>query len=61
MRTAIENDIMPDRSQTLDPPVEALSCEEKATLLAWLRGGAPAEADGASECEGVTGELLSCE
>lgn len=60
MRTAVETDVMPDQSQELDPPVSALTCEEKATLLAWLRAGAPPEAGGANECEGRTPELSSC-
>ena len=60
MRTAVESGVMPDQTQDLEPPVSALSCEEKATLLAWLRAGAPPEADGENECEGRTPTLLGC-
>ena len=60
MRVVIENDIMPDRSQSLDPPVSPLSCEEKETLLTWLRKGAPPAPDGEDECESGSAELLSC-
>lgn len=60
MRVVIENDTMPDRSQSLDPPVSPLSCEEKETLLTWLRKGAPPAPDGEDECESGSAELLSC-
>jgi uncharacterized membrane protein len=61
MRSAVESGIMPDRSQELDPPVSPLTCEEKATLLAWLRAGAPPAPDGTSECGSVTPKLSSCD
>lgn len=60
MRAAVESGVMPDRSQNLDPPVSDLTCEEKATLLAWLRAGAPPEADGENECRGRSSALLGC-
>ena len=61
MRTAVESGAMPDQSQNLEPAVSPLSCEEKATLLEWLRSGAPAGSDGTSECGSVTPKLLSCD
>lgn len=60
MRAAVESGVMPDRTQELDPPVSDLSCAEKATLLSWLRAGAPPEADGENECVGRSGTLLGC-
>jgi len=61
MLTAVESGIMPDQSQDLAPPVSPLTCEEKATLLAWLRADAPPAADGTSECGSVPPDLWSCD
>ena len=40
MRYALENDLMPATFIPDDPPVEPLTADEKATLLAWVTGGA---------------------
>jgi uncharacterized membrane protein len=61
MLAAVESDFMPLASLLLDPPVEALTCEEKSTLLAWLRAGAPLPPDGDTSCDDVVPELLGCE
>ncbi|HEX6274157.1 MAG TPA: hypothetical protein VFZ53_14010 [Polyangiaceae bacterium] len=59
MREVVEADIMPPLRTRLDPPVEPLSCEQKATLLGWLRQCATAE--GGMDCEGRSDELLTCD
>ena len=41
MLPAVESDFMPLRGLGLDPPVEALSDQEKTTLVDWLEAGAP--------------------
>lgn len=41
MAEAVSSDYMPARFLKLDPPVEALTNEEKHTLLEWLGRGAP--------------------
>src|SRR5262245_5791964 len=40
MREVIDSGFMPLTSLRLDPPVEALSCEEKSTILYWIDQGA---------------------
>jgi uncharacterized membrane protein len=49
MRSVIEADFMPPDFIELDPPVEKLSAEEKATLLDWFAASAPLRGD--STCE----------
>src|SRR5688572_30005771 len=61
MLTAVESDFMPLTTLLLEPPVEPLSCEEKATLLAWLRAGAPLPPSGDEDCGGVESELVACD
>jgi hypothetical protein len=61
MLAAVESDFMPLTSLLLDPPVEALTCEEKSTLLAWLRAGAPLPPHGDVSCDDAVPELLACE
>jgi hypothetical protein len=40
MQTAVSSGFMPLRPAALMPPVEALTCKEKSTLLGWLDQGA---------------------
>jgi uncharacterized membrane protein len=61
MLTAVESGLMPFVSLRLEPPVEPLTCEEKATLLAWLRAGAPPAPSGENACENAETELLACD
>jgi uncharacterized membrane protein len=60
MLSAVASDFMPDTALALEPPVEALTCEEKATLLAWLDAGAPAPASEA-DCGRSKPHLLACD
>jgi hypothetical protein len=50
MFEVVRDDIMPFRFSTIDPPVEPLSAEDKATLLSWLAQGA--QPLGGRACEG---------
>jgi uncharacterized membrane protein len=61
MRAVIDSGFMPLTSIRLDPPVEPLTCEEKATLLDWIDRGAgpPPEAD--PRCEEDVPALRACE
>ncbi len=61
MERVVSMGLMPDQSLTLDPPVSALTCQEKATLLGWLRNGAVAAPVGADDCAGLTPTLMSCD
>ncbi len=61
MLMAVQSDFMPLTSLLLEPPVEPLTCEEKSTLLAWLRAGAPRPASGDTSCDGAVPALLTCE
>jgi hypothetical protein len=56
MHEAIESGFMPYLRLSLDPPAQALTCEEKQTLLAWLAEGAPPGA----ECSSKTPRQLAC-
>jgi hypothetical protein len=56
----VEAGFMPFTSLLLDPPVEPLSCEEKATLLEWLRNGAPPPDDARDPCGHGAPRLLEC-
>ncbi len=61
MLDAVESGYMPYMGAKLDPPVEALSCEEKRTLLMWLSAGAEPPADGDTSCMGSAPHLLACD
>jgi uncharacterized membrane protein len=61
MLAAVETDLMPFTSLLLEPPVEPLTCEEKATLLAWLRAGAPLPPSGDESCTDAPPALLACD
>jgi uncharacterized membrane protein len=61
MFAAVESGFMPYTSLVLDPPVEALTCEERATLLAWLRAPSPPPAGGEAACADSVPRLLECE
>ena len=58
MREAVASDFMPLRQIPLDPPVQALTCEQKTTLLAWLDQGA--ESVGGTTCSPADKTLVSC-
>lgn len=42
LESVIEKDVMPYQTDAIQPPVEKLTKEEKATLLKWVRACAPA-------------------
>jgi len=60
MIAAVESDFMPYTALVLDPPVEPLTCEEKTTLLAWLREGSPPPDGGEQACAQLAPRLLEC-
>lgn len=60
MLEAVEIDFMPYTRISLDPPVSPLTCEEKTTLLTWLRKGSSPPPAGHEDCTGVNPSLLSC-
>jgi len=61
MRAVIASGYMPPVKLSVDPPVEPLSCEERATLLAWLDDGAPPPPEGDPGCEAAVPALQACE
>jgi hypothetical protein len=61
MRDAVASDYMPYVTLKLDPPVEPLSCEEKATLLAWLDAGAPPPPETDPTCTASPPALRACD
>jgi hypothetical protein len=61
MREVIESGFMPPVKLAVDPPVEPLSCAERATLLAWLENGAPPPPDGDPQCEDAVPALKACD
>jgi hypothetical protein len=61
MWLAVEQGEMPYRALTLDPPVQGLTCEERTTLLTWLREDAPAPPEAHPDCAGVTPRRLACD
>jgi hypothetical protein len=61
MGEVIESGFMPLTSLRLDPPVEPLSCEEKATLLEWIARGAPPAPDTDPDCETAHPSLRECD
>ena len=60
MLSAVESNYMPFMGLPLDPPVSQLTCEERSTLLEWLRKGAFPPPEGQEDCKGVHLTLLSC-
>ncbi|HEY6557151.1 MAG TPA: hypothetical protein VI072_07755 [Polyangiaceae bacterium] len=50
MFEVVRDDIMPFRFSPIEPPVEPLAAEDKATLLNWLAQGA--QPLGGRACEG---------
>ena len=61
MREVIESGYMPPVKLRVDPPVDALTCEERATLLAWLDGGAQPPPEDDPRCESAVPALQACE
>lgn len=61
MREAVLSGYMPPVKLLVEPPVEALTCEERTTLLAWLDEGAPPPPDSDPRCESAERALLACD
>jgi hypothetical protein len=61
MREVIESGYMPPVELLVEPAVEPLSCEERATLLAWLDDGAPPPPAGDPRCESTVPALQACD
>lgn len=61
MGEVIESGFMPLTTLRLDPPVEPLTCEEKATILGWIAEGAPPPPDSDPDCETSQPSLRTCE
>jgi len=61
MREAIESGYMPPVKLRVEPRAEALTCEERTTLLAWLDEGAPPPPDDDPHCASTTPELAACD
>jgi uncharacterized membrane protein len=61
IKRAVESGFMPLTSLRVDPPVEPLTCEERATLLAWIDAGAPPPPDGDPRCESTLPSLAACD
>jgi len=61
MRAVVVSGFMPLTSIRLDPPVEPLGCEEKATLLAWIDRGAEPPPAADPRCERDAPALRACE
>jgi hypothetical protein len=57
---AAPSGFMPYTALALDPPVEPLTCEEKATLLAWLKSPTPPPEGGEGACADRAPEWLEC-
>lgn len=57
---AVSRDFMPPLWLEVDPPVEALSCGEKETLLAWIEQDAPAPPEDDPTCFETTPVELPC-
>lgn len=60
MLEAVEEGTMPYLAFPLDPPVSPLSCEEKSTLVAWLKRGAAPPPAGNADCVSIEPTLLPC-
>jgi len=61
MGEVITSGFMPLTSLRLDPPVESLSCEEKATLLEWIDRGAPPPPETDPDCKKARPSLKECD
>ena len=61
MREVIDSGFMPLTSLSLDPPVEPLTCEEKATILEWIDRGAPPPPNTDPDCETARPALKACD
>lgn len=61
MGQVIASGFMPLKSLRLDPPVEPLSCEEKATILEWVARGAPPPPEDDPDCDEARPSLRACE
>lgn len=61
MQRAVESGAMPFTGFLLDPPVEPLTCEERETLLDWLRNGAEPPAGGDEECKDARPRTFECD
>ncbi len=59
MLLALESGSMPPVNLSIEPRVEPLSCEERATLLSWLGAGAQRPATD-PDCNTTTGRLQEC-
>ena len=60
MGAAISADFMPPQWLAVDPPVEALPCSEKHTLLEWVNQGAPPPPEGDEACLTAVPILVPC-
>lgn len=60
MGVVVSQDFMPPTWLEVDPPVEALPCSEKHTLLEWVNQGAPPPPEGDEECLTSVPVLLAC-
>lgn len=60
MGDAVDRDFMPPLWLVLDPPVDPLSCREKATLLGWVDQGAPPPPDDDTSCFETSPVELPC-
>lgn len=61
MGEAVDRDFMPPLWLEVDPPVERLSCSEKATLLAWVDQGAPPPPEGDESCRSTSPIEVPCQ
>lgn len=61
MHEVIDSGFMPPTSLKLDPPVEALSCEESETILYWIDQGAAPPPDDDPDCEAAKPSKRSCD
>jgi uncharacterized membrane protein len=61
MHEVIDSGFMPLTSLRLDPPVQALSCDERETILQWIDQGAEPPPDDDPDCEAAKPALRSCD
>jgi uncharacterized membrane protein len=61
MREVIDSGFMPLTSLSLDPPVEPLTCDEKATILEWIDRGAPPPPKTDPDCATARPALKACD
>jgi hypothetical protein len=57
----IDSGFMPLTSLRLDPPVQVLTCDEKATILHWIDQGTEPPLDDDPDCEAAKPRERSCE